>query len=105
MGERLRMMAAERRGFREIGCCTGEALVEGCASVASVRHNNEIRFTREKQKLSSLFPLLKKFFWHLQEEMACRRLNIPLTPLREYNQKRISVQCDNHVCAPCISIP
>ena len=76
MGERLRMMAAERQGFREIGCCTGEALVEGCASVASVRHNSEIRFTKEKQKLSSLFPLL---IWHLQEEMACCRLNIPLT--------------------------
>lgn len=45
-GERLRMMAVERRGLLEVGFA-GEALVVvvGCTSVASVRHGCGIRLT------------------------------------------------------------
>ena len=42
MGERLRMMAVERRGFLRVGFA-GEVLeVEGCTNV---RHGCEIRLT------------------------------------------------------------
>jgi len=57
MGERLRIMAVERRGLLRVGF-TGEVLVgivEGCTSVASVRHGCGMRLTVEEKKFEFFF--------------------------------------------------
>lgn len=72
MGERLRMMAVERRGFVDFldgtGCGGGVEAVaeEGWASVASDRHSGE-RLTGEKDQLCSNAPNRD-----VREEMAWR---------------------------------